>query len=1258
MRKNIFAVLSIWILSCFCVMASPVAEKLAVQAVTGWLNLNESPLGTKMNRTISGVESFDNKGTVLFYVVSFKEGGYVVTSADDMIQPIVAFSQSGEFDSSEQSPFMCLALEDMSSRTAVLEAFEAKVAGPGLLSVADKAALSQLDEINSKWQNLISAADAGKIGTLAISYIDEVRVPPLVQSKWGQSTVDGVDMFNIFTPNNFVVGCVATALAQTLRYFEYPEEGIGLRMNSIYVDGVEETAQTRGGDGFGGPYDWDMMPYEPSGTNTLAVREMLSSLSYDAGVSVEMDYSESGSGTDTLLCADALTNFFGYSNAVKLYREYPYGGIKAAQCIQCINPNLDDSRPVILGIRNYFSGHAIVCDGYGYNNSSMYHHLNMGWDGFRDLWYSLPPVEALSGATTVIYKIVYNIYTSGEGEILSGRVTDVYGNPLPGATVSIPGFSDVTDTNGIYALSTVTSGTYTVTASVGGYDDASRDCIVGTSEDFGECGNIWAVDFSMIDPDGSNYLTSVELVGTNEVFEETSEFYTCFAYYSDGSSSNVTSSAIWSEDSAFASIDANGNFTAGSVSEDQAVTVSVSYSEDGITKMAEKIVTIINVEPVVPVSLLIEGPDEILEYGQEYLTSTAFYSDGSSSNVTTEVAWSEDSAYTRIFSDGRFDAAGVYLDQSVTVSASYTFGGVTVTDTHVLTIKDWLNATYNHGDGSESDPYHIFELADLMYLSMHPEDYDKHFILTEDIDLSDMTFTNAVVAPDTDTAFGFQGTTFSGVFDGGGHHINNLSISAGYNVGFLGLFGNVSGTIRNLAVVDASIIGSGANGGFMGGICGQLDSGLIECCCAIGSVEGTLGAGAVGGLCGKVMGGAIINSLAAVDVTGQLAVGGFCGYLMNGTITDCYSIGAVTGLTTSNIGGFCGASVSGTCDSCFWDVDTSGQASSVCGMGKTTDEMQTESTFTDAGWNFDSVWEMDRYPILSCIDYVSVVSVTSVALYGPDVIFENSSTNYTCIANFSDGSSSDVTLNAYWSEDSDYASIDSGSGLLITSEVNGDQSVVVTVVYSYGRVTKVDTIEVEIKDYLFSGGFGTEADPYIISSKADLLYLGTNTSLYSKSFIMTSDIDLMGEVFDKAVIAFSSVEDDYDFHGTRFTGVFNGNGHAVQNLTIDAPEGMGYLGLFGVCSGVISNLCVRNVDISASGFYACYVGSLSGQLYYGSVSRCCSSGVINSADGVEYIGGLCGVSMSGFFEDSYSVVDLLGGDELGGFLRYWRKQCV
>ena len=93
---------------------------------------------------------------------------------------------------------------------------------------------------------------------------------------------------------------------------------------------------------------------------------------------------------------------------------------------------------------------------------------------------------------------------------------------------------------------------------------------------------------------------------------------------------------------------------------------------------------------------------------------------------------------------------------------------------------------YSGGTGIETDPYSISCTDDLLDMSDNPASWDKHFILTDNIDLAGHVFTTALIASDINDAWPFDGTVFTGSFDGNAHIISNLNITGGV---YLGLFG-------------------------------------------------------------------------------------------------------------------------------------------------------------------------------------------------------------------------------------------------------------------------------------------------------------------------------------------------------------------------------------------------------------------------------------------------------------------------------------
>ena len=206
-------------------------------------------------------------------------------------------------------------------------------------------------------------------------------------------------------------------------------------------------------------------------------------------------------------------------------------------------------------------------------------------------------------------------------------------------------------------------------------------------------------------------------------------------------------------------------------------------------------------------------------------------------------------------------------------------------------------AQYSGGSGTADDPYQIATAADLITLGKTPDDYDKHFILTADIDLGGFTFDRAVIAP------GYQSTAFNGYFDGQGHTIRNLSIQGSNN---LGLFGRVASraTICSLGLEDVDV-SSGLEGSWVGGLVGY-NRGSITACYAAGTVSGDDDVGGLVGWNDAGLGddyGRITSSCATATVSGDRAVGGLVGD-NNGSVDSCYSTRTVRG--TADVGGLVG----------------------------------------------------------------------------------------------------------------------------------------------------------------------------------------------------------------------------------------------------------------------------------------------------------------------------------------------------------------
>jgi hypothetical protein len=492
-----------WILSSIVGLSSPQTERQAAQAVSGWLSVSPRPLGTPLSPTLRKPAAFRGDfGVILYYVVPLDPEGFVVVSGDSDVEPIIAFSASGRFEAVVQNPLFALLQTDMPNRLRSAHASANSTA-------------KALDQARTKWTRLDRAGqgrtpkprDQGN----GMDTVDDLRVPPFIQSRWNQSTIwngsADVACYNYYTPpyaagtsSNYVCGCNNTAWAQIMRYFQYPTQPVGTASFTIEVDGVSTTRQLRGGDGNGGPYNWDQMPLIPGVGTTDSGLQAIGALTADIGTTAGTSYAVGGSGS--YLDIGKLKTVFHFGNAVDARG-------MGDQFLTPVNPNLDARLPVylIVAINNNLNSlsHAVVCDGYGYNAGGLYHHLNIGWGGSEDAWYNLPNVDTGWYAFTALIDCIYNIFTNGTGEIISGRVVDTNNAPLAGATITAtcsPGgtYAAASDANGIFALTQVPScASFRLAATKPGYAAATQGC--STGQDRGTSGtgsNVWGADFMLV----------------------------------------------------------------------------------------------------------------------------------------------------------------------------------------------------------------------------------------------------------------------------------------------------------------------------------------------------------------------------------------------------------------------------------------------------------------------------------------------------------------------------------------------------------------------------------------------------------------------------------------------------------------------------------------------------------------------------------------------------------------------------------------
>ncbi|MDR0832885.1 MAG: thiol protease/hemagglutinin PrtT [Candidatus Symbiothrix sp.] len=211
-------------------------------------------------------------------------------------------------------------------------------------------------------------------------------VAPLIQSKWDQSAP-----YNNSCPlvpagkqnagTLTITGCMATAMAQVMRYHQYPIQRTATipqyTTETLKISIPAITGSTT--------YDWANMSNTYNGSNTLIQNIAVATLMYHCGVAVEMDYNVAavgGSAATTYSPAAALTDIFGYDPNLQYYTRNFYSD---AEWMNLIKTDLNANRPLLYSgqsARN--GGHQFICDGYDTND---YFHFNWGWSGEYDGYF-------------------------------------------------------------------------------------------------------------------------------------------------------------------------------------------------------------------------------------------------------------------------------------------------------------------------------------------------------------------------------------------------------------------------------------------------------------------------------------------------------------------------------------------------------------------------------------------------------------------------------------------------------------------------------------------------------------------------------------------------------------------------------------------------------------------------------------------------------------------------------------------------------
>ena len=273
----------------------------------------------ELAKTESSKARSDNsysKGTVYYYIFNVSNGeGFVIVSGDDRTEPILAYSDEVDFNPSNIAP----------QTQKWLQSYRDEIRNIVFNNI------STTPEISKEWQLLIE----GKTSEKSFGKKNG-GVTPLIQTKWNQSPY-----YNALCPGGSVTGCVATAMTQIMKFWNYPMSGSGYHSynHSQYGTVSADFGSTT--------YQWSSMPNSLNSSNTA-----VATLMFHAGVSVDMNYSPQSSGAFVISAKSPVTNcseyalktYFGYKSTLQGIERVNYTQV---QWINILKTELDAGKPIL-----------------------------------------------------------------------------------------------------------------------------------------------------------------------------------------------------------------------------------------------------------------------------------------------------------------------------------------------------------------------------------------------------------------------------------------------------------------------------------------------------------------------------------------------------------------------------------------------------------------------------------------------------------------------------------------------------------------------------------------------------------------------------------------------------------------------------------------------------------------------------------------------------------------------------------------------
>jgi len=366
--KRFSLLLSVLIFSMMALQAKPVDRSVAQSAAQKFASVQMA-----VERAMPElVYTAQNEA---FYVFNVGERGFVIIAGDDAHRPVIGYSNESAFDASNIPPALAYYLDGVAECMLQLRDANAK------------------PDVAAEWASVLTH---GRL----ISRNGGRGTGFFCQTKWDQSYP-----YNYCCPEDpngsgghAIVGCLATAMSQLMRFWAYPAQGIG--SHCYYHEDYGEICADFGNT----TYDWDNMPNVLNNNSSEAEMLATGTLCFHCGVTIDMGYGPDGSGGASGPIPGVMHQYFNYCDAIVQRSRNDY---ETETWKTMVREQFDMGWPMYYGGCQDGGCHAFICDGY--DDFDMFH-FNLGWGGGSDGWYLIDDAPYTSPADAMFNFVPTEVY--------------------------------------------------------------------------------------------------------------------------------------------------------------------------------------------------------------------------------------------------------------------------------------------------------------------------------------------------------------------------------------------------------------------------------------------------------------------------------------------------------------------------------------------------------------------------------------------------------------------------------------------------------------------------------------------------------------------------------------------------------------------------------------------------------------------------------------------------------------------------------